>query len=36
MTVVTHTGVTKTDDGGLWTVQEIADRMRPGEILLPD
>ena len=36
MKVVTHEGVTKTDDGGLWTVQEIAERMRPGEILLPD
>ncbi|MEE2679127.1 MAG: SDR family NAD(P)-dependent oxidoreductase [Myxococcota bacterium] len=36
MKVVTHTGVTKQEDGGLWTVDEIAARMRPGEILLPD
>jgi len=36
MKVVTHTGATKTDDDGLWTVEEIAARMRPGEILLPD
>jgi len=36
MKVVTHTGVTKSDDGGLWTPQEVADRMQPGEILLPD
>jgi len=36
MKVVTHKGVTKDEDGGLWTPQEIADRMKPGEILLPD
>ncbi len=36
MKVVTHTGVTKTDDGGVWTPQEIADRMNAGEILLPE
>jgi NAD(P)-dependent dehydrogenase (short-subunit alcohol dehydrogenase family) len=35
MRVVTHTGVTKTEDGGLWTAEEIARRMKPGEILLP-
>jgi NAD(P)-dependent dehydrogenase (short-subunit alcohol dehydrogenase family) len=36
MRMVTHTGVTKSDKGGLWTPQEIADRMKPGEILLPE
>jgi len=36
MKVVTHTGVTKTDDGGRWTVQEIAEQMKAGEILLPE
>jgi NAD(P)-dependent dehydrogenase (short-subunit alcohol dehydrogenase family) len=36
MKVVTHTGVTKQDDGGLWSPQEIADAMKPGGILLPD
>jgi NAD(P)-dependent dehydrogenase (short-subunit alcohol dehydrogenase family) len=36
MKVVTHTGVTKQDDGGLWTPQEIAESMKPGEILLPE
>jgi NAD(P)-dependent dehydrogenase (short-subunit alcohol dehydrogenase family) len=36
MKVVTHTGVTKREDGGLWTPQEIAAKMKPGEILLPD
>jgi NAD(P)-dependent dehydrogenase (short-subunit alcohol dehydrogenase family) len=36
MKVVTHTGVTKSDDGGLWTAQEIADEMKPGQILLPE
>jgi hypothetical protein len=30
MKVVTHTGVTKTEDGGLWTPQEIAEKMKPG------
>jgi NAD(P)-dependent dehydrogenase (short-subunit alcohol dehydrogenase family) len=34
MKVVTHTG--KTKDSGLWTPQEIADQMKPGEILLPE
>ncbi len=34
MQVVTHTGVTKTDDGGLWTPEEIAAKMTPGEILM--
>ncbi len=36
MKVVTHTGITKTEDGGLWTPQEIADHMKAGEILLPE
>jgi len=36
MKVVTHTGITKTDAGGLWTAKEIAAKMRPGEILLPE
>jgi len=36
MKVVTHTGVTKTEDGGLWTPQEVADKMVAGEILLPE
>jgi hypothetical protein len=36
MKVVTHTGVTKKEDGGLWTPQEIAEAMKPGEILMPE
>jgi len=36
MKVITHTGVTKTDDGGLWSVDEIAKQMSAGEILLPE
>jgi len=28
--------VTKQDDGGLWTANEIADAMQPGQILLPE
>jgi NAD(P)-dependent dehydrogenase (short-subunit alcohol dehydrogenase family) len=36
MKVVTHTGITKSDGGGLWTPKEIAEKMRPGEILLPE
>jgi len=36
MKVVTHTGITKTDDGGLWTPEEIAAQMSPGKILLPE
>jgi NAD(P)-dependent dehydrogenase (short-subunit alcohol dehydrogenase family) len=36
MKVVTGTGVTKTDDGGLWTPQEIASKMTAGGILLPE
>jgi NAD(P)-dependent dehydrogenase (short-subunit alcohol dehydrogenase family) len=36
MKVVTAKGITKQDDGGLWTPQEIADAMKSGEILLPE
>ncbi len=36
MKVVTHTGITKKDGGGLWTPQEIAEAMKPGEILMAD
>jgi NAD(P)-dependent dehydrogenase (short-subunit alcohol dehydrogenase family) len=36
MRVVTAEGITKTDDGGLWTAQEIADKMGAGEIMLPE
>jgi len=36
MRVVTHTGVTKSEQGGLWTAAEIAEKMKAGEILLPD
>jgi NAD(P)-dependent dehydrogenase (short-subunit alcohol dehydrogenase family) len=36
MRMVTHTGVSKADAGGLWTPEEIAARMTPGAILLPD
>ena len=36
MKVVTAAGITKEDDGGLWTPQEIADKMKAGEILLPE
>jgi NAD(P)-dependent dehydrogenase (short-subunit alcohol dehydrogenase family) len=36
MKVVTFAGVTKSEDGGVWTPQEIAGKMSPGEILMPD
>ncbi len=36
MKVVTHTGVTKSEQGGLWTPDEIAKKMTAGEILLPE
>jgi NAD(P)-dependent dehydrogenase (short-subunit alcohol dehydrogenase family) len=36
MKVVTAPGVTKADDGGLWTATEIAAGMTAGEILLPE
>jgi hypothetical protein len=33
---VTHTGITKNVDDGLWTADQIAAQMQAGEILLPD
>ena len=36
MKVVTHTGITKSDNGGLWTPEEVASKMTAGEILLPE
>jgi len=36
MRMVTHRGITKSEGGGLFTPEEIAARMTPGEILLPD
>jgi NAD(P)-dependent dehydrogenase (short-subunit alcohol dehydrogenase family) len=36
MRMVTHTGVTKAEQGGLWSAREIAEKMNPGGILLPD
>jgi NAD(P)-dependent dehydrogenase (short-subunit alcohol dehydrogenase family) len=36
MRMVTATGVTKKEDGGLWTAEEIATAMQPGQILLPE
>jgi NAD(P)-dependent dehydrogenase (short-subunit alcohol dehydrogenase family) len=36
MRMVTHTGVTKKEQGGLWSAREIAEKMKPGGILLPD
>ncbi|MFK7898400.1 MAG: SDR family NAD(P)-dependent oxidoreductase [Myxococcota bacterium] len=36
MRVVTAEGITKSDEGGLWTAQEIADKMGAGEIMLPE
>ncbi len=36
MKVVTHTGITKREEGGLWTPEEIASKMTAGEILLPE
>jgi len=35
MRMVTTTGITKKENGGLWTAQEIAAQMKPGGILLP-
>jgi len=35
MRMVTTTGITKKESGGLWTPQEIAAQMKPGGILLP-
>ncbi len=36
MQVVTHTGVIRSGDDGLWTVDAIAEHMKSGEILLPE
>ena len=36
MRMVTHTGVTKSEQGGLWSAREVAEKMKPGGILLPD
>ena len=36
MKVVTHTGITKQEEGGLWSPEEISEAMKPGAILLPD
>jgi NAD(P)-dependent dehydrogenase (short-subunit alcohol dehydrogenase family) len=36
MKVVTYEGVTKGDDGGLWTPEEVAAQMTPGGILGPE
>jgi hypothetical protein len=36
MKVVTAPGVEKKEAGGLWTAEEVASKMKAGEILLPD
>ena len=36
MKVVTCDGLTKEEEGGLWTPQEIASKMAPGEILMAE
>ncbi|MCH2171687.1 SDR family oxidoreductase [Myxococcota bacterium] len=36
MRVVTHSGITKQEDDGVWTAEEIAAQMKPGEILMAD
>jgi len=36
MKVVTAPGITKTEDGGVWTPEEIAAKMSANEILLPE
>ena len=36
MKVVTAPGITKKEDGGLWTADEITAKMSAGEILLPE
>jgi NAD(P)-dependent dehydrogenase (short-subunit alcohol dehydrogenase family) len=36
MKVITAEGVTKTENGGLWTPDEVAGKMKAGEILLPE
>jgi NAD(P)-dependent dehydrogenase (short-subunit alcohol dehydrogenase family) len=35
MRMVTHTGVTKKEDGGRWSAKEIAAKMKAGDILMP-
>jgi len=36
MKVVTCDGITKAEEGGLWTPEEIASKMAPGEILMAE
>ena len=36
MRMVTAPGIKKEENGGLWSASEIADKMRAGQILLPD
>jgi NAD(P)-dependent dehydrogenase (short-subunit alcohol dehydrogenase family) len=36
MRMVTAPGITKQSDGGRWSAREIAEKMSPGAILLPD
>jgi NAD(P)-dependent dehydrogenase (short-subunit alcohol dehydrogenase family) len=36
MKVVTCDGITKEEEGGLWTAEEIASKMAPGEILMAE
>ncbi|MFP6639831.1 MAG: SDR family NAD(P)-dependent oxidoreductase, partial [Myxococcota bacterium] len=36
MRMVTGDGITKRDDDGLWTPQEISDAMQPGQILMDE
>jgi NAD(P)-dependent dehydrogenase (short-subunit alcohol dehydrogenase family) len=36
MKMITSDGITKEDDGGLWTPEEIASKMVPGEILMAE
>jgi hypothetical protein len=36
MKVVTCDGITKEEEGGLWTPAEIASKMIPGEILMAE
>jgi len=36
MKVITCDGITKEEEGGLWTPEEIASKMAPGEILMTE
>jgi hypothetical protein len=36
MKVVTADGLTKADNGGRWTAAKIGEKMKAGEILLPE